>query len=35
MGATKDKNVVEALEKVKGITTHFKLIGCYKERKVS
>jgi prephenate dehydratase/chorismate mutase len=35
MGATKDANVVEALEKVKGITTHFKLIGCYKERKVS
>jgi prephenate dehydratase/chorismate mutase/prephenate dehydratase len=35
MGATKDKNVVEALKKVKGITTHFKLIGSYRERKVS
>jgi len=34
VGSSKDKNVVEALEKVKGITTHFKLIGCYKERQV-
>lgn len=35
MGATQDQNVVEALKKVKGITTHFKLIGCYKEHKTA
>jgi len=35
MGASKDENVVKALEKVKGITTHFRLIGCYMERKVA
>lgn len=34
VGSSKDKNVVEALKKVKEITTHFKLIGCYKERQV-
>ncbi len=34
VGSSKDKNVVEAMKKVKGITTHFKLIGCYKERQV-
>jgi prephenate dehydratase/chorismate mutase len=34
VGSSKDKNVVEALKKVKGISTHLKLIGCYKERQV-
>jgi len=34
IGSDKDDKVVKALEKVKEITTNFKLIGCYKERKV-
>jgi prephenate dehydratase/chorismate mutase/prephenate dehydratase len=34
MGSSKDENVVDALKKVKDITTHFKLIGCYKEQKL-
>jgi prephenate dehydratase len=35
MGASKDENVVAAIKKAKGITARFKLIGCYKERKIS
>jgi len=34
MGSKKDDNVVKALEKVKEITTSFKLMGCYKEMKM-
>ena len=34
IGSFKDKKVVKALEKVKEITTNFKLMGCYKEKKV-
>ena len=32
-GSSKDDNVVEALKEVKKITTSFKLMGCYKERR--
>jgi prephenate dehydratase len=34
IGSNKDDKVIKALEKVKEITTNFKLMGCYKERKV-
>jgi len=34
VGSNKDKNVVEALDAVKEITRNFRLMGCYKERKV-
>lgn len=33
-GSNKDKKVVEALDEVKEITRSFRLMGCYKERKV-
>ena len=33
-GSNKNDKVVEALEEVKKITTSFKLMGCYKERRV-
>ena len=33
-GSSKDKKVVEALDEVKEITRSFRLMGCYKERKV-
>lgn len=33
-GSNKDKKVVEALGEVKEITRSFRLMGCYKERKV-
>ncbi len=32
-GSNKDDKVVTALEEIEKITTNFKLIGCYKERK--
>jgi prephenate dehydratase/chorismate mutase len=34
LGSNKDEKVVRALEEVKEITSNFKMIGCYKERKV-
>ena len=34
IGSNKDDKVVKALEQVKEITSNFKLMGCYKERKV-
>lgn len=34
VGSNKDKKVVEALDEVKEITRSFRLMGCYKERKV-
>jgi prephenate dehydratase len=34
IGSNKDDKVLRALEKVKEITSNFKLMGCYKERKV-
>lgn len=34
IGSDKDEKVVKVLEEVKGITTSFKLMGCYRERKV-
>jgi prephenate dehydratase/chorismate mutase/prephenate dehydratase len=34
VGSNKDRKVVEALDKVKNITRSFRLMGCYKERKV-
>jgi prephenate dehydratase/chorismate mutase/prephenate dehydratase len=34
VGSNKDKNVVEALDELKEITRNFRLMGCYKERKV-
>ncbi len=34
IGSNKNDKVLKALEKVKKITSNFKLIGCYKERKV-
>ena len=34
MGSNKDDKVVKALEEVKEITSNFRLMGCYKERKV-
>ncbi len=34
MGSNKDDKVVRALEEVEEITSNFKLMGCYKERKV-
>jgi prephenate dehydratase/chorismate mutase/prephenate dehydratase len=34
MGSNKDESVVRALEEVEEITRNFKLMGCYKERKV-
>ncbi|MBW1701693.1 MAG: prephenate dehydratase [Deltaproteobacteria bacterium] len=34
IGSNKDEKVVKALEQVKEITSNFKLMGCYKERKV-
>jgi prephenate dehydratase/chorismate mutase/prephenate dehydratase len=34
MGSNRDDNVLKALEQVKGMTTSFKLMGCYQERKV-
>jgi prephenate dehydratase/chorismate mutase/prephenate dehydratase len=34
MGSNKDESVVRALEEVEEITSNFKLMGCYKERKV-
>lgn len=33
-GSNKDDKVIKALEKVEEITINFKLMGCYKERKV-
>ena len=35
VGSSKDKNVVSALEEVKGITRNFRLMGSYSERKVA
>jgi prephenate dehydratase/chorismate mutase/prephenate dehydratase len=34
VGSNNDQKVVEALDNVKGITRSFRLMGCYKERKV-
>ena len=34
MGSIKDDKVVKALEETKMITTNFKLMGCYRERRV-
>ena len=34
VGSNKDQAVVEALDQVKNITRSFRLMGCYKERKV-
>lgn len=34
IGSNRDEHVVRALEKVKKITSNFRLMGCYKERKV-
>jgi len=34
MGSNKDEKVIGALDEVKEITSNFKMIGCYKERKV-
>jgi prephenate dehydratase len=34
IGSNKDEKVLKALEEVKDITINFKLMGCYKERKV-
>lgn len=34
MGSNKDEKVVKALDEVKEITNNFKMMGCYKERKV-
>jgi prephenate dehydratase/chorismate mutase/prephenate dehydratase len=34
VGSNRDKKVVEALDEVKEITRSFRLMGCYKERKV-
>ncbi len=34
MGSLKAENVVEALGEVEKITTKFKVLGCYKERKM-
>ena len=33
-GSNKEDRVAEALEEVKRLTTDFKLMGCYKERKI-
>ena len=35
IGSTKDDKVIKAVDEVKDITSNFKLIGCYKERKVA
>jgi len=35
MGSSRDEKVARALEQVKEITTSFRLMGCYKERKVA
>jgi prephenate dehydratase/chorismate mutase/prephenate dehydratase len=35
MGSEKDERVVEALEETKKMTTHFRLLGCYKEMEIS
>jgi prephenate dehydratase/chorismate mutase/prephenate dehydratase len=35
VGSDRDDQVVKALEKIKQITTSFKLMGCYKERKAA
>ncbi len=35
MGSLRDPLVREALEEIKGITTRFKLLGCYPEKRVS
>lgn len=34
IGSDKDENVVKALEDMKKVTTNFRFMGCYKERKV-
>jgi len=34
MGSNKDEKVIGALDEVKEITSNFKMMGCYKERKV-
>jgi prephenate dehydratase len=35
VGSNKDDKVVGAISQVKEITTSFRLMGCYKERKVA
>jgi prephenate dehydratase/chorismate mutase/prephenate dehydratase len=35
MGSTRDPQVREVLEEIKGLTTRFKLLGCYLEKRVS
>jgi prephenate dehydratase/chorismate mutase/prephenate dehydratase len=35
MGSTRDPQVREALEEVKGLTTRFKLLGCYLEKRIA
>ena len=35
VGSNKDQNVVRALDRVKDITRSFRLMGCYKERKIT
>jgi prephenate dehydratase/chorismate mutase/prephenate dehydratase len=34
LGSDKDENVIDSIEKVQSITQNFRLLGCYKERKV-
>ena len=35
MGSNKEDNIIRALEEVENITTKFRLMGCYKERRVA
>lgn len=35
IGSAKDESVIKAIDEVKDITSNFKMIGCYKERKVA
>jgi prephenate dehydratase len=32
VGSKKNQNVIEALEEVQGITSDFRLMGCYNEK---
>jgi len=34
MGSNRDENILEAIAEAEGITSSFKLIGCYKERRM-
>jgi prephenate dehydratase/chorismate mutase/prephenate dehydratase len=35
VGSNSDEKVLEAIERVQGMTTGFRLLGCYKERKIA